>query len=146
MPPKLFKFYLFISISTTEKGPNLRSFIVNKIVAIYMFLLCKITGPKIRSCKFFWQISSLIVSHLFLEIVCSHFTLSSHHKKSQCNFPKNAFFMSLAPLLYIYSTILWQSGSKQWGKIGDSSSWMKITFFLCKICFRTRMFINHNLR
>ena len=28
------------------------------------------------------------------------------------------------------------------GGIGDSSSWMKITFFLCKIRFRTHIFIN----
>ena len=34
------------------------SFLV-KIVEIFALLVCKIVCPKIRSCKFFWQISSL---------------------------------------------------------------------------------------
>ena len=36
-----------------------RCFIVAKKVALYALLVCKIFGPKIRSCKFFWQISCL---------------------------------------------------------------------------------------
>ena len=39
-----------------------RCFIVAKKVALYALLVCKIFGPKIRLCKFFWQISSLIVT------------------------------------------------------------------------------------
>ena len=54
---------------------------------------------------------------------------------------KNAFFMSLTPLLYLYLTILWNSKSKQKGRIGDTRSWMNMTFFLCKICFRTQRII-----
>ena len=50
---------------------------------------------------------------------------------------KNALFMSSTPPIYRYPWILWQSNSKQKGRIGDNRSWMKMTFFLCKICFRT---------
>ena len=38
---------------------HLRCFFLVKIVANYALLVCKIFGPKIRSCKFFCQISSL---------------------------------------------------------------------------------------
>ena len=44
--------------------------------------------------------------------------------------------MSSTPPIYRYPWILWHSSSKQKGRIGDNS-WMKMTFFLCKICFRT---------
>ena len=56
---KLLKFtYLCISFSTKKKDQghqwwHLRCFIASKKVAIYAFLVCKIFGPKIRSCEIF---------------------------------------------------------------------------------------------
>ena len=52
---------------------------------------------------------------------------------------KNAFFMPLTPPLYRYSTILWQSSEPTVKNIRDSRSWMKMTFFLCIICIRQKV-------
>ena len=45
---------------------------------------------------------------------------------------KNTFFMSLAPLLYRYSSIFWQRTSKQWGALikGQIGQQDQTSFFL----------------
>ena len=52
-------FTQLISNKKATKLMQLRCFFLAKIVANYALLVCKIIGPKIRSCKFFCQISSL---------------------------------------------------------------------------------------
>ena len=56
-PPNLLKFYIFFSISKKGPKPIFLKFtpyiVLAKRVTIYVFLLCKLFGQKIRFCKIF---------------------------------------------------------------------------------------------